>query len=263
MPDETSAALSVRHISKAFQAVQALDDVSLDLQYGQVTALLGDNGAGKSTLVKCMAGIYRPDQGAIHIDGMRHDFSSPEHARSLGVETVHQVLGVIDTLSVVENLFLNREYTRNGFIAKRLGILDKRRMHTECEATLSKMDIHIANLHKPLGALSGGQRQAVAIGRAVAWGQRIVLLDEPTAALGVEQTERVLGLIRKLRASGVAVLLITHDMECVIRVCDNAVVLRQGRKSAEVAASRVTKDDLVAFITGTKTTVCGNGNAQD
>ena len=247
-------ALVAEGISKAFRAVQALEDVSIELQYGRVTALLGDNGAGKSTLVKCLAGVYQPDAGAISVDGVRRAIPSPDAAHTLGIETVHQTLAVIDTLDVAANLFLNREYLRGGPIGRRLGLLDHKRMRAECSETLGRLDIRIPSLRRAAGQLSGGQRQAVAIGRAVAWGQRIVLLDEPAAALGVEQTARVLDLIGNLRADGVAVLLITHNMDRAIDVCDQAVVLRQGRKTAEVAVGEVTKNDLVAFITGAATT---------
>ena len=247
-------ALAASRISKTFGALQALSEVSIELRYGRVTALLGDNGAGKSTLVKCIAGMYQPDSGTIGIDGQTVRIASPDTARALGIETVHQSLAMIDTLDVVENLFLNREYTRGGRPGAWLGLLDAKRMRAECEATLSRLDIRIPSLRRAAETLSGGQRQAVAIGRAVAWGQRIVLLDEPAAALGVEQTERVLDLIRSLRHNGVAVLLITHDLERVTEVCDDVAVLRQGRKTAEAPMGSVSKDDLVAFITGASST---------
>lgn len=253
--ESNGQALIATNISKAFRAVQALENVSIELRHGRVTALLGDNGAGKSTLVKCLAGIYQPDEGSISINGEHHRIASPQHARDLGIETVHQSLAVIDTLDVVENLFLNREYTRGGRIGSRIGLLDKRRMRAESKSTLARLDIRIPSLRRSIASLSGGQRQAVAIGRAVAWGQRIVLLDEPAAALGVEQTRRVLDLIVALREAGVAVLLITHNMERVTEVCDQAIVLYQGRKTAEVAVDEVTKDDLVSFITGAKRTL--------
>ena len=246
-------ALDVSNLCKSFRAVQALDGVSLSLRYGQVTALLGDNGAGKSTLVKCISGVHLPDSGTINIDGVAQTVSSPKAARRLGIETVHQTLAVIDPLDVVENLFLNREHTRGGIFGRLFGVLNKKRMRREASEILSRLDIRIPSLRRPLAALSGGQRQAVAIGRAVAWGQQIVLLDEPAAALGVEQAARVLDLIRGLRDSGVAVLLITHNMDRVTAVCDRAVVLRQGRKTADVDVGLVTKDDLVAFITGSRT----------
>ena len=248
-------ALAASRISKSFGGLQALTDVSIELRYGRVRALLGDNGAGKSTLVKCICGMYLPDTGTISIDGRQHRIASPDTARALGIETVHQTLAMIDTLDVVENLFLNREYTWGGRAGAWVGLLDRKRMRAECEETLSRLDIRIPSLRRAVETLSGGQRQAVAIGRAVAWGQRIVLLDEPAAALGVEQTERVLDLIRSLRDSGVAVLLITHDMERVTAVCDDVTVLRQGRKTAEALVEHVTKDNLVAFITGASSTV--------
>ena len=248
-----AAALEVDGLCKSFRAVRALDDVAMDLRYGRVTALLGDNGAGKSTLVKCISGIYAPDSGVIRVNGVEQVVPSPEVARSLGIETVHQTLAVIDPLDVVENLFLNREHTRGGRLGAWLGVLDKKRMRAESGEILGRLDIRIPSLRRPMNALSGGQRQAVAIGRAAAWGQQIVLLDEPAAALGVEQAARVLDLIRSLRDSGVAVLLITHNMDRVTEVCDWAVVLRQGRKTAEVEVGDVTKDDLVAYITGAKT----------
>ena len=232
--------------------MRALDDVSIRLRYGRVTALLGDNGAGKSTLVKCVSGVHSPDDGRILVDGEERAFGSPEDARLLGIETVHQTLAVIDPLDVVENLFLNREHTRGGRLGAWLGVLNKKRMRIESHEILDRLDIRIPSLRRPLEALSGGQRQAVAIGRAVAWGQQIVLLDEPAAALGVEQAARVLDLIRNLRDSGVAVLLITHNMDRVTAVCDEAIVLRQGRKVAEVSVSGVSKDDLVGYITGAK-----------
>ena len=248
----STAALMASGISKSFKAVQALDDVSIELHHGQVTALLGDNGAGKSTFVKCIAGLYQPDSGNIYIKGTEHRISSTRHARELGIETVHQTLSVIDPLDVAENLFLNREYTRGGWLGAQLGWLNKRRMREECATTLSRLNIRIPSLRRSVGSLSGGQRQAVAIGRAVAWGQEIVLLDEPTAALGVEQTQRVLELITNLREQGLAVLLITHNMEQVLSVCDQAVVLYRGKKCAEVKVSDVTIDDLVAYITGAR-----------
>ncbi len=250
--DRGGIALEVLGIRKAFQAIQALDDVTLDLRYGTVTALLGDNGAGKSTLVKCVSGVYRPDAGVVRVNGVQEEISSPEAARRLGIETVHQTLAVIEPLDVAENLFMNREFTKGGRIGALIGVLDKRRMRAESGAILGRLDIRIPSLRRPMTALSGGQRQAVAIGRAVAWGQQIVLLDEPAAALGVEQTARVLDLIRNLRRDNVAVLLITHNMDRVIEVCDRAVILRQGRKVAELDVASVTKDDLVGYITGAK-----------
>jgi len=246
-------ALKASGISKSFKAVQALDQVTMSLRYGKVTALLGDNGAGKSTLVKCLAGVYQPDSGSIAIDGHSRTLENPDVARELGIETVHQNLAVINSLDVVDNLFLGRETTRGGSLGRRLGWLDKKSMRQQCAAVLERLDIELSSLRSAVGLLSGGQRQAVAIGRAVAWKQRVVLLDEPAAALGVQQTAKVLDLIRGLRDEGVAVLLITHSMDRVVQVCDEAVVLCHGQKVAEVSVKDVTVDDLVGYITGAKT----------
>ena len=166
-----AAALEVEGLCKSFRAVRALDHVALRLHYGRVTALLGDNGAGKSTLVKCISGVYSPDAGVVRVDGAARVIASPEMARSLGIETVHQTLAVIDPLDVVENLFMNREHTRGGRLGAWLGVLDKKRMRAESDEILGRLDIRIPSLRRPLSALSGGQRQAVAIGRAAAWGQ--------------------------------------------------------------------------------------------
>ena len=247
-------ALEVRHVSKRFGAVQAISDVSLFLRAGEVTALLGDNGAGKSTLVKCISGMYEIDAGEIFVDNAPVRLTSPGSAKALGIETVHQTLAVVDTINVIENLFLNREITRGGWLGRRIGWLDKRSMSDQCDQALAKLNIRIPSTKREIGLLSGGQRQCVAIGRAVAWGQHIVILDEPAAALGVEQTAKVNELIRTLRDHGVAVLLITHNMHAVTEVCDRAIVLRQGRKAAEVKVADVTIDDLVAYITGARTT---------
>ncbi len=248
-------AFEARNVSKRFGPVNALTGVSLQLRRGEVTALLGDNGAGKSTLVKCMSGVYQIDDGELLVDGHVQKITSPNAAKALGIETVHQTLAVVDTINVIDNLFLNREITRGGAFGKRIGWLDKSAMSSQCDAALSKLNIRIPSTKREIGTLSGGQRQCVAIGRAVAWGQHIVMLDEPAAALGVEQTAKVNDLIRTLRDQGVAVLLITHNMHAVTEVCDRAIVLRQGRKSAEVDVADVTTDALVAYITGAKVTV--------
>ncbi len=246
----TPDALEAVNIVKSFGAVKALDKVSLTLRHGEVTALLGDNGAGKSTLVKCISGVFRPDSGKILIDGTQRRILGPSMAREMGIETVHQNLAIINHLNVIENLFLNRELCHWGKFGRWLGFLDRGKMKVFCEQTLSQLNIRIPSLNRPVERLSGGQRQSISIGRAVAWGQRIVLLDEPAAALGVEQTQKVLDLIVRLRDQGVAVLLITHNMDRVTAVCDYAVILRQGRKVAEVNVKDITKNDLVAHITG-------------
>jgi ABC-type sugar transport system ATPase subunit len=213
-----------------------------------VLGLLGDNGAGKSTLVKCVSGVYRPDSGEIRVDGVAVEIDSVPTAQALGIETVHQGLALVEYLDVASNLFLNRELVTRGF--GWLGWLDKRRMYREAEEILAGLGIRIPSARAETMLLSGGQRQAIAIGRAVAWGRHIVLLDEPAAALGVEQSRHVLELIDNLRRSGVAVMLISHNMQHVTEICDRAVVLRHGHKVADVAIADVTESDLIHHIAG-------------
>lgn len=248
-------ALEVRGLSKSFRAVRALDDLTMQLYRHRVTALLGDNGAGKSTLVKCVAGLFQPDRGEIRVEGEPQQILSPESARGLGIETVFQNLALIDTLDVADNLFLNRELVGGRWVGRWLkwaGWVDRRRMRRECAEILAKFEVELPSQSQLVSNLSGGQRQAIAISRAAAWGQKIVMLDEPAAALGVEQTARVLELIRNLRDRGVAVLLVTHNMERVLEVCDQVVVLRQGKKVAEIPVSSTSKEELIAYIAGSK-----------
>jgi simple sugar transport system ATP-binding protein len=248
-------ALAVRGLSKSFGAIRALVGVDLDLHRGEVLGLLGDNGAGKSTLTRCIAGIHPPDRGTIMVDGREVVIDAPQAARDLGIETVHQGLALVSKLDVAANLFLNHLFLnreirhRNGAL-RALGWLDKRRMYQESEAILERLQVRVPSVRQAVEKLSGGQRQAVAIGRALAWGRHIVLLDEPTAALGVEQSQHVKDLIKTMRASGVAVLLISHNMQYVLEVCDRAIVLRHGEKVGDVEIAAVTEHNLVALITG-------------
>ena len=239
-------ALEVRSLQKSFGAVNALSDVSFGVSSGEVLGLIGDNGAGKSTLVKCVSGIIKPDSGDILVDGDAVEFASPREAHDLGIETVHQDLALIDTLDVAGNVFLNREVT---YGPSALGWLNKRRMHRQAQEILGGLHISIPSVRYPISKLSGGQRQAVAVGRAVAWGQRIVLMDEPAAALGVEQSRLVLELIETLRDQGLVVVMISHNMQDVLEVCSRAVVLRHGRAVADIELEGLTTRDLVQLIT--------------
>jgi simple sugar transport system ATP-binding protein len=239
--------LELRDVEKSFGAVQALRGVSLTLGAGEVVALVGDNGAGKSTLVKCISGVHQPDAGEIVVDGVARTLGTPHEAREHGIETVYQHLSLIDPFDVTENFFLGREERRGPSV---LRILDKRRMARDAQATLDRLQIRIPSLKTPVSMLSGGQRQAIAVARAVAWGRHIVLLDEPAAALGVEQSEQVLQLIERLAGEGVAVLVISHNMAHVLRCSDRVAVLRHGTMVADVASDSVTEHDLVTLITG-------------
>jgi ABC-type sugar transport system ATPase subunit len=253
LPTSDSAnapALEVDSLSKSFGGVKALTDVSLALDSGEVLALIGDNGAGKSTLVKCLSGVLAPDSGSIRMHGKDVRIESPRDAHALGIETVYQDLALVETLDVASNLFLNREVLSRNPLLRWLVWLDKRRMYRESEQILQSLQIRIPSARQEVTHLSGGQRQAIAIGRAVAWGRHIVLMDEPAAALGVAQAEQVLDLVRTLSNQGVAVLFISHNMQQVIDVCDRAVVLRHGRRVADVRTSQATVRDLVDMVTG-------------
>ena len=242
----TDAALEVRGIDKSFGAVQALHQVSFGVRAGEVLGLIGDNGAGKSTLVKCVAGIIKPDAGEILIHGAPVELVSPRDAHDRGIETVHQDLALIETLDVTGNVFLNRELTRRPRFA---GWMDKPSMHLKTKEVLESLHINIPSVRYPINKLSGGQRQAVAVGRAVAWGRRIVLMDEPSAALGVEQSRLVLELIKTLRDRGLVVVLISHNMQEVLDACSRVVVLRHGAAVADIELADVTRQDLVHLIT--------------
>ena len=244
-------ALELRELSKSFGAVKAARSVSFKVHRGEVMGLLGDNGAGKTTVVNCISGSHQPDSGAILIDGTAVDIPDPQTARDLGIETVYQDLALVETLDVTSNMFLGRELKRRSPLLQWTGWMDRRRMQRETVENLEKLHIDIPSVKSIVAQLSGGQRQAISVGRSVAWGRHIVLLDEPAAALGVEQTELVLRLIRRLRDEGVAVVLISHNMHDVLETCDRVVVLRHGTKIGEIDdLAGVTTRHLVDIITG-------------
>ncbi len=246
-----SPALELRELSKSFGAVRAAREVSFTVRRGEVLGLLGDNGAGKTTVVNCIAGSYPHDSGEILVDGEPVEIPDPHTARDLGIETVHQDLALVETLDVVSNMFLGRELRLGPRFLRWTGWMDRRRMQRETVENLDKLHINIPSVKSIVARLSGGERQAVSVGRAVAWGRHIVLLDEPAAALGVEQTELVLTLIKRLSDEGVAVLLISHNMQDVLAVCDRVVVLRHGTKIGEIDdLGGITARHLVDMITG-------------
>jgi len=235
--------LSVRNISKRFGHVNALTDVSIEVGRGEIVALVGDNGAGKSTLMKVIAGAAAPDEGEIRIDDQPHNFRGPHEATAAGIESVYQDLALPGNLDIVSNLFLGRELTRAGS-------LDEPAMEARTAALLKTLDVKIPSLRVPIAALSGGQRQAVAVARSRMWNNKIVQLDEPTAALGVAQTRQVLELIRRLSDEGVGVIFISHNMPDVLSVADRIVVLRLGRNAGGFNVKDATIDGVIAAITG-------------
>ncbi|OKY27374.1 MULTISPECIES: ATP-binding cassette domain-containing protein [Thalassotalea] len=243
-------ALEVNNISKSFGGVQALKNVSFTINKGEVVGLLGDNGAGKSTLVRCISGIHQPDSGEILVNEQPVSITSPLDARACGIETVFQDLAMVPEFNITENLFLNREIRHKNPILAWLGWLDTKAMEQKGRKALNRLNSRIPSYTEKIHNLSGGQRQAVAIARAVNWGADIVIMDEPTAALGVEQSAQVNELINIISGQGVAVLLISHNMQHVSETCDRAVVLYQGTSTADVSVKEVSKEQLVSLITG-------------
>ena len=235
--------LSLTGVNTRFGAVQALTDVHLDVKAGEVVALVGDNGAGKSTLVKVISGVYQPDSGDINFAGRKVHVGGPSQAQALGIATVFQDLALCDNLDVVANLFLGQEKGRGS-------VLDEVHMEKEAWRLLRTLSAKIPSVRIPIASLSGGQRQTVAIARSLVGNPKVVMLDEPTAALGVAQTAEVLNLVERLRETGLAVILISHNMADVQAVADRIVVMRLGRNAAEFRVEEVTTEELVAAITG-------------
>ena len=249
--------LALKGISKSFGAVEALTDVDLEIFPGEVVALVGDNGAGKSTLVKTIAGSHQADAGTIVFEGREVHLHSPSDATALGIETVYQDLALCDDLDIVQNMFLGRERTRR-IVPTVVEPLSEIEMEQRGLDTLKRLSVTtIRNIRQPVAALSGGQRQAVAISRTVMWNSKVVLLDEPTAALGVAQTRNVLDLIKRLRQEGLSVVLISHNLSDVFEVADRIVVLRLGRNAGTFRCAETSPARVVEAITGADLQVAG------
>ncbi|HMQ92856.1 MAG TPA: ATP-binding cassette domain-containing protein [Amaricoccus sp.] len=242
--------LEVRGAEKHFGAVHALRNVSVEVRRGEVLALLGDNGAGKSTLVKCISGVHPLDAGEILLDGKPTSIHSPAAARRAGIETVYQDLALFDNLTPAQNFYCGREIAGPGWLPRPLRFLNGRAMEREAAAVIDRLKVRLPKFDAPVARMSGGQRQAIAVARATVFVRKVVILDEPTAALGVRESRRVLDLIRQLCAEGNALILITHNIEQVIELADRAVVLRQGRKVGELKPDRGTQQQLVSLIVG-------------
>ncbi|MGW2468991.1 ATP-binding cassette domain-containing protein [Streptomyces bauhiniae] len=235
--------LALRGVSKRFGAVQALTDVTLEVHAGEVVALVGDNGAGKSTLVKTIAGVHPIDEGVIEWDGRSVQVNKPHDAQNLGIATVYQDLALCDNIDVVGNLYLGRE-------VRRAGVLDEVEMERRSRELLDQLSIRIPSVRIPIASLSGGQRQVVAIARSMLGEPKLVILDEPTAALGVEQTAQVLDLVERLRERGHAVILISHNMADVKAVADKVAVLRLGRNNGVFEVKSTSQEEIISAITG-------------
>jgi simple sugar transport system ATP-binding protein len=244
--------LAVRDLSKHYGGVQALRGVSLQVGAGEVVGLVGDNGAGKSTLLKILAGATARSGGEILLDGEPVHFATPAAAQAAGVSTVYQDLALAAQRDVVANFFMGREIISRRWLARRVGWLDTKAMAAHTESELARLRTRLPDVHAVARDLSGGQRQALAIARAAAWTSKVLLLDEPTSALGVEQHEQVLDLIRTVRDDGMAVLFVSHQMPDVLAVCDRAVVLRLGTLATTLAADELNAENLVGYITGAR-----------
>lgn len=244
--------LQVKDLYKHFGGLVAVDHVSLDIHPGEVVGLLGDNGAGKSTLIKMISGVYKPDGGQVLLDGEAISFSTPLEARRRGIETIYQDLALCENLDASANIFLGRERMRHQLGIFR--VLNRSYMLRESRQVLDQLDIRIPELRNPIRQLSGGQRQAVSIARAVYWKARLMIMDEPTAALGVPEQLKVLELIRTLRNQGVPVILISHNMQDVFAVADRAIVMRRGSKAGEVRIGETNENEVVGLMVGAEYT---------
>jgi simple sugar transport system ATP-binding protein len=248
----TTPVLEARGISKQYGHVEALSDANFELNAGEVVALIGDNGAGKSTLVRILSGTEPADSGEILFDGKPVHLTSPVDARALGMETVFQDLALAPHLSPVQNLYLGREVMRKGPFGL-LGFMDNKTMRNGSRGAFDKLGATVRNLNGPVGAMSGGQRQGIAVARAAAWAQKVVFLDEPTAALGVVQTKNVLDLVRRVSAEGIGVVFISHSMPHVMDVADRIQVMWRGRRVATYRKEDTSMEQLVAAMTGAVT----------
>jgi ABC-type sugar transport system ATPase subunit len=240
--------LKCHNVSKFFGGLTALDQVDFEVSPGEVVALLGDNGAGKSTLIKCVSGVYKPEHGQITFDGQDIVHSTPAEVRERGIETIYQDLALAENLDVGANVFLGKEKTKR--LAGLVSVTDDEFMRREAEKVLDRLDIHIPSLKQKLVNLSGGQRQAVAIARAIYWNARLVIMDEPTAALGVPEQRKVLALVKSLRDQNIPVIIISHTMQDVMEVADRMVVMRRGRVVANIPRAEATVDLIVKYIIG-------------
>ncbi len=243
--------LEVKNLTKRFGGLTAVSDVSIHLDAGEVVAIVGDNGAGKSTLIKMISGVYAPDEGSMYFSGNAMNAANPKEALTLGIETIYQDLALAENLNVYANIFLGREPVRKvlGFIP----VLDHGYMHGEAKGVLERLDIQIPALRSRISTLSGGQRQAVAISRSIYWDARVLIMDEPTAALGIAEQRKVLDLVRSLKKHGLGVIIISHQLHDVFSVADRIIVMRRGTKVADLTAEETNSDEIVKYIVGAET----------
>jgi fructose transport system ATP-binding protein len=244
--------MQAKGLVKRYGQVTALDGADFELRAGEILAVIGDNGAGKSSLIKCLSGATIPDAGEMWLDGTAIRFKSPIDARRAGIETVYQDLAVAPAMTIAENLFLGRELRRPGWTGSVLRLLDKKKMLAESVTRMQELQVGIRSMTQAVETLSGGQRQCVAVARAAAFAQHVVIMDEPTAALGVKESNMVLALIRRVRDRGLPVILISHNMPHVFEIADRIHIARLGKRAAVVNPQRISMSDTVAVMTGAK-----------
>ncbi len=244
-----TALLEARGLSRSFGHVRALDGVDFDVNPGEVVGLIGDNGAGKSTLIKALSGNLELDDGEIYFEGKQVPLSDPRQAEALGIEVVYQDLALAPHLNPVQNVFLGREIARKGILGY-LGFMDEKEMRRKASESFAELGATVRSLAAPVGAMSGGQRQGIAIARAMAWANKVLILDEPTAALGVVQTKNVLESVKRVRDKGIAVVFISHSMPHVLDVCDRIQVLRLGKRVATYPGHSTSVETLIGAMTG-------------
>jgi len=248
--DPGTVVLRTKKLTKWYGAVKALNDVDVEIRTGDVVALVGDNGAGKSTFAKLISGAITPTKGTIEFLSQDVKFENPSEARSLGIETVYQDLALVPHIDVGGNLFLGREPTRFGLLGRIFGILDLKSMRNSAWASLERLKVKLPSVTTPIGSMSGGQRQATAIARSVLWGSELILMDEPVAALGVQETEEALKLIEDVASHGVPLVVISHNLEHVFRVANRIIVFRLGRLVVDIQTKDTTPQEIVGYITG-------------
>ena len=253
MNNSTPLVMQAKGLVKRYGQVTALDGADFELRAGEILAVIGDNGAGKSSLIKALSGATIPDEGELYLDGRRIQFRSPIDARRAGIETVYQDLAVAPAMTIAENLFLGRELRRPGLLGKLFQAIDKKKMLEESIARMNDLKVGIRSMTQAVETLSGGQRQCVAVARAAAFAQHVVIMDEPTAALGVKEGNMVLELIRRVRDKGLPVILISHNMPHVFEIADRIHIARLGRRAAVVNPKKISMSDTVAVMTGAMT----------
>jgi fructose transport system ATP-binding protein len=251
-PANETIVFQARGLTKRYGQVTALDGADFDLRAGEILAVIGDNGAGKSTLIKALSGAITPDAGEMRLDGEPVRFRSPIDARRKGIETVYQDLAVAPAMTIAENLFLGRELVRPNLLGRLLGVIDRKRMLAEAVAHMESLKVGIRSMAQPVSTLSGGQRQGVAVARSAAFARHVVIMDEPTAALGVKEGNMVLELIRRVRERGLPVILISHNMPHVFEIADRIHIQRLGRRVAVVDPKRISMSETVAIMTGAR-----------